>query len=110
MWSRPDILGLFSNNVGPFSRNVVLSGPLFSINLVPKTAMLSGRGVYVLSPLQLGVEGGPELVSREKKVTQLIIESRGRVEVFRLEWCLLHEFSLREQISKKCPTWHSQTA
>lgn len=25
MWSRSDVLGLFSNNVGPFSSNVVLS-------------------------------------------------------------------------------------
>jgi hypothetical protein len=29
-------LGLFSNNVGPFSRNLVLSGSLFSVNLVRK--------------------------------------------------------------------------
>jgi hypothetical protein len=36
MWSRPDVLGLFSINVVSFSRNVVLSGPLFSINVVWK--------------------------------------------------------------------------
>jgi hypothetical protein len=36
MWSRPDVIGLFSINVVSFSRNVVLSGPLFSINVVWK--------------------------------------------------------------------------
>jgi hypothetical protein len=34
MWSRADVIGLFSNNVVSFSRNVVLSGPSFSINVV----------------------------------------------------------------------------
>ena len=29
IWSRPDVVGLFPNNVVSFSRNVVLSGPLF---------------------------------------------------------------------------------
>ena len=53
MWSSPDILGLFSNNVVSFSRNVVLSGPIFSINVVWKPRMLSVRAVYVLSSLQL---------------------------------------------------------
>ena len=32
--SRADVVGLFSNNVVSFSRNVVLSGPLFSRNVV----------------------------------------------------------------------------
>jgi hypothetical protein len=41
-----DILGLFSINVGPFSPNVVLRHPLFSINLVPKQRMFSGRYIY----------------------------------------------------------------
>jgi hypothetical protein len=36
MWSSPDLIGLFSNNV-------VLSGPLFSVNLVPKQRILSVR-------------------------------------------------------------------
>jgi len=40
----------FSNNVVSFSRNVVLSGLSFSINLVPKPRMLSVLAVYVLSP------------------------------------------------------------
>ena len=31
-----DVIGLFSNNVVSFSRNVVLRGPLFSLNLVWK--------------------------------------------------------------------------
>jgi hypothetical protein len=34
MWSSADILGLFSLNVGSFSRNVVLSSPSFSLNVV----------------------------------------------------------------------------
>jgi hypothetical protein len=34
MWSSPDVFRLFSNNVGPFSRNVVLREPLFSANVV----------------------------------------------------------------------------
>jgi hypothetical protein len=53
MWSRADVIGLFSNNVVSFSRNVVLRGLSFSINVVPKPRMLSVRAVYVLSSLQL---------------------------------------------------------
>ena len=34
IWSSSDVLGLFSINVVSFSRNVVLRGRLFSINLV----------------------------------------------------------------------------
>src|SRR4029077_2296606 len=49
MWSSPDVIGLFSNNVVSFSRNVVLSGTLFSRNVVWKRAMLSVRAVYILS-------------------------------------------------------------
>jgi len=33
IWSSPDV-GLFSINVGPFSSNLVLSGPSFSVNVV----------------------------------------------------------------------------
>jgi hypothetical protein len=53
MWSSPDVIGLFSNNVVSFSRNVVLSGLSFSLNVVWKRAMLSVRAVYVLSSPQL---------------------------------------------------------
>src|SRR5260370_26419830 len=53
MWSSPDVVGLFSNKVVSFSSNVVLRGLLFSINLVSKPRMLSVRGDYVLSSLQL---------------------------------------------------------
>ena len=53
MWSRADVIGLFSINVVSFSRNVVLKAPLFSLNLVPKTPMLSVRTVYVLGSLHL---------------------------------------------------------
>jgi hypothetical protein len=55
MWSSPDVIGLFSNNVVSFSRNVVLSGPLFSLNLVLKSRILSVRTVYVLSSLQVEI-------------------------------------------------------
>jgi hypothetical protein len=53
MRSRADIVGPFSNNVVSFSNNVVLSGVLFSANVVPKPRMLSGRAIYVLGPLQI---------------------------------------------------------
>ena len=53
MWSRADVIGLFSNNVVSFSRNVVLSDPLFSLNSVSKPRMLSVRADYVLSSLQV---------------------------------------------------------
>ena len=65
MWSRADVIGLFSNNVVSFSRNVVLRDPLFSINSVSKPRMLSVRTVYVLRSLQLGNgkwSAGPSLV------------------------------------------------
>jgi hypothetical protein len=41
-----DILGLFSNNVVSFSRNLVLKSLLFSINVVRKSAMFLGRYSY----------------------------------------------------------------
>ena len=53
MCSSPDVLGLFSNNLVPFSGNVVLTGPLFSINVVREWAMFLGQAIYVLGPLQL---------------------------------------------------------
>src|SRR5271165_3545101 len=55
MWSSPDVVGLLSNNVVSFSRNVVLSDPLFSLNSVSKPRMLSVRADYVLSS-SLGLE------------------------------------------------------
>jgi hypothetical protein len=53
MWSSPDVISLFANNVFSFSRNVVLSGLSFSINVVLKRAMLSVPADYVLSSLQV---------------------------------------------------------
>jgi hypothetical protein len=50
------IIGLFSNNVVSFSRNVVLRGPLFSANVVPKQRMFLGQAIYVLWPLQIAIE------------------------------------------------------
>ena len=43
-----DVIGLFSINVGPFSRNVVQQGPIFSANVVPQPPMLSVPAIYVL--------------------------------------------------------------
>jgi hypothetical protein len=51
--TRLKVFGLFSNNVGPFSSNVVLGGRLFSINLVPEQRMFLGQAIYVLGPLQV---------------------------------------------------------
>ena len=51
---RGDLLdSRFSINVVSFSPNPLLSDPSFSINVVWKRAMLSVRGVYVLSSLHL---------------------------------------------------------
>jgi len=55
MWSSPDVIGQFSPNVVSFSPNVVLRDPLFSLNVVSKPRMLSVRGNYVLSSLQVGI-------------------------------------------------------
>jgi hypothetical protein len=53
LWFLADVIGLFSNNVGPFSLNLVPRASLFSANLVPKRGcyrargfMLSGRYIY----------------------------------------------------------------
>ena len=59
-WFLTDVLGLFSANVGPFSRNVVPSTRIFSINLVPKQRMLSVPAIYVLSPLQVIIQNAVE--------------------------------------------------
>jgi hypothetical protein len=57
IWSRADVIGRFSSNVVSFSRNVVLSGLSFSVNLIPKPRMLSVRGDYVLRALHLAFVG-----------------------------------------------------
>jgi len=53
LWFPADVFGLFSNNVGPFSINLVPSGPLFSANVVREWAMFLGQAIYVLEALQL---------------------------------------------------------
>src|SRR5271165_7301496 len=58
MWSRADVIGLFSNNVVSFSSNVVLSGPSFSLNSVSKPRMFLVRTVYVLSSLYICLRFG----------------------------------------------------
>ena len=55
MWSSPDVVGLFSNNVVSFSHNVVLNDLLFSLNVVWKQRILSVRIVYVLSSYEVDV-------------------------------------------------------
>jgi hypothetical protein len=55
MWFSPDVIGLLSNNVVPFLRNLVLRASLFSANVVRKWAMLLVRAVYALRLLQLAV-------------------------------------------------------
>jgi hypothetical protein len=53
MWSRADVIGLFSNNVVSFSRYVVLRNHLFSLNSVSKPRTLSVRADYVFRSLQV---------------------------------------------------------
>ena len=43
----------FGHTVDGSETNLVLSGPLFSINVVRKWAMLSDRTIYVIGPLHL---------------------------------------------------------
>src|SRR6266852_8476639 len=52
LWFLPDVIGLFSIIVVSFSLNVGRSAPMFSINVVPKTRMLSVPTIYVIGPLQ----------------------------------------------------------
>jgi hypothetical protein len=56
MWALDDVVGLFSINVGPFSRNVGRSQPIFSAIVGPNRPMLSGRPVYVLGSPQVPVD------------------------------------------------------
>jgi hypothetical protein len=68
MWSSPDVIGLFSNNV-------VLSDHLFSLNSVPKPRMLSVRAVYAFSSLHAGLlshaDGSGLLPEARPKLTAL---------------------------------------
>ena len=63
-WFLADVLGLFSINVGPFSRNVVPSDRIFSINLVPKQRMFSVPVIYVLGPLQISIDDAYQLLNK----------------------------------------------
>jgi hypothetical protein len=56
MWVVADVVGLFSINVGSFSRNLGRSVRIFSANVGQKHRMLSGPASYVLGPLQLPVD------------------------------------------------------
>jgi hypothetical protein len=55
--SPADVIGLSSNNLVPFSPNVVLSTRIFSANPVPKKRMFSVPAIYVLGPLHLHHRG-----------------------------------------------------
>ena len=55
MWSRPDILGLFSINEGPFSPNVVLIAR-YSQSMWPTNADVFGRGDLRSRVATAGVE------------------------------------------------------
>ena len=57
MWFPADVIGLFSLNAVPFSRNVVLSTWIFSANPVPKKRMFSVPAIYVLGPLHVWTWG-----------------------------------------------------
>jgi hypothetical protein len=61
MWVPPDVVGLFSINVGPFSCNAGPRHQTFSADLGPKPRMLSGPESYVLGPLHL-VTGGSRAI------------------------------------------------
>ena len=85
-WFLADVLGLFSINVGPFSRNVVPSDRIFSINLVPKQRMFSVPVIYVLGPLHVLVfHGGSQLAKRCDwlQVTPTPEFGQGRASLFR---------------------------
>ncbi|MBB5458625.1 hypothetical protein HDG33_002268 [Paraburkholderia sp. Cpub6] len=52
-----DVIEPFSINVSPFSRNVVLDVPVFSVNVVPKRRCYRALAFYVIEPLQLPIRG-----------------------------------------------------
>ena len=56
MWALADVVGLFSNNECPFSRNVGRRHRIFSANVVPNRPMLSGGLVYVLRSLHIAIK------------------------------------------------------
>jgi len=82
MWSSPDVVGLFSNNVVSFSRNVVLSDPLFSLNSVSKPRMLSVRADYVLSSPHVPDARGDKHIASPEAFPKTIQEAkRVRLEI-----------------------------
>ncbi|WP_425199438.1 hypothetical protein [Paraburkholderia tuberum] len=53
-----DVIELFSNSVGPFSHNVGLGAPMFSMNVVSSARMLSSPALDVIEPLHLLADAG----------------------------------------------------
>jgi hypothetical protein len=75
-WFLADVLGLFSIKVGPFSRNVVPSAQIFSMNLVLKTRMFSVPTIYVLGPLQIGATLPDEVLFQHSVFCQTVLPYR----------------------------------
>ena len=79
MWALADVVGLFSINVGPFSRNVGRDHRIFSANVVPNRRMLSGRPSYVLGPLQVGTDFAASLTQQTNiEAAATRVQSQGR--------------------------------
>ena len=54
MWSWALVCGLFADNVGLLSVNLVLKGVLFAANVVQKRPLFVVQNVFVCGPLQVG--------------------------------------------------------
>ena len=56
MWVGTDVIGLLSANVGSLSNNVGPEARILSLNVVPRTTMLSVPAPDIISPLHLVME------------------------------------------------------
>jgi hypothetical protein len=79
MWVLADVVGLFSINVGPFSRNLGSDHRIFSANVVPNRRMLLGPAIYVCGPLHVALRPHltrPTLCSLGSKALSVIRRPR----------------------------------